>query len=768
MVSTGNLKNKIENSFSFLNKQELDFKKLERKEVINMTNTDNLIIQNFKMKCKLGEQEKDNCSMLNIATEDTSQDTVVCNLVPLKVQDNISKTNQTNVDDKNNNDKLNSTSSIAMTTVLKKDNNQENCSNNISSKDKSPDPLCTTKKDTCSLNLSKTSNFSGKFKKIYENQNVTVDNKLKNEMKDSKKESDMKYSSEYTSKCANKNVKENGHNKTILNNVNRQFKVNRVNSSYRKTENKSIPKTYNDSSETTQYSVVKEKKYTSNSFQSIQLKPTAQPFNINEEYCVLNNKLITSDNKSDTTKPHVTMETELVAKTPTLKDECINKFIDDKLVTNTVKHETNTSSKEIGKTDENTKQNLSYNHFVNECIEQKEICINPPLQDLPNLQTNNQNIKESTHNDSCDSNPQFDNMYSTNVWHNYKNLQQNIYQQQTISHQNFFHPISDPLLRSCPVNTTLPSLIPNVSNSDVNAVHLNQYGNVPTMQNNSMNASSMSNQNLPTNTKNANMMQYQMPNMVPYNNSNLVRPQPNYDENPMTMSDEQYNLHGYGMNPLYCINNCPCCRNSNYILFQNWNLPNVYPVPLTIVTNPNQCNCMLCCYQLQSNNMIYKSPGVVTQSPPYVHAEIPCEQNLQKNFIKPISKCWYNDISLKNNETCNTKLQIQEVIINMQEQIDQGQNTQNSELLNNKEINNLPIISPKDYMNYGNSFLSNNKATRPQTKYNEIRESTQSYNSQNKKGNRRSFLSRDYVSNANTDCGKKTFKQQYNSSYKTQ
>lgn len=768
MVSSWNLKNKIENNSSLLNKQELDLKKFEGKEVINMTNIDSLIIQDFKMKSKLEEREKDNCSMLNIVTADTSQDAVVCNLVPLKVQDNISKTNQTNVDDKNNNDKLNSTSSIVMTTVLKKDNNQEKSSNNISSKEKSPDLLCTTKKDTCSLNLSKTSNFSGKSKKIYENQNVTVDNKLKNEMKDSKKESDMKYSSESTSKCANKNVKENGQNKPIIINVNRQSKVNRVNSSHKKTENKSIPKTYNDSSETTQYSVVKEKKYTSNSFQSIQLKTTAQPFNINEEYCVINNKLITSDNKSDNTKPHVTMETELVAKTPTLKDECINKFIDDKLVTNTVKQETNTSSKEIEKTDENTIQNFSCNHFVNECIEQKEICINPPLQDLPNLQTNNQNIKESTHNDFCDSNPQFDNMYSTNVWHNYKNLQQNIYQQQTPSHQNFIHPISDPLVRSTPVNTTLPSLIPNVSNSDVNAVHLNQYGNVPTIQNNSMNASSMSNQNLPTDTKNANMMQYQMPNMVPYNNSNLVRPQPNYCAHPMTIPDEQYNSHGYGMNPLYYINNCPCCRNSYYLLSHNWNLSNVYPVPLTIVTNPNQCNCMLCCNQLQSNNMIYKNPGVVTHNPSYVRAEVPCEQNLQRNFIKPTSKGWYNDISLKNNETCNTKLQIQEVIINMQEQIDQGQNTQDSELLNNKEINNLPIISPKDYMNYGSSFLANNKATRPQTKYNDIKESTQSYNSQNKKGNRRSFLSREYVSNANIDCGKKTFKQQYNSSYKTQ
>ncbi|XP_015183699.1 PREDICTED: probable serine/threonine-protein kinase ndrD isoform X2 [Polistes dominula] len=695
-VSTWNLQNKRENTSSLLNKPELDLKQLEEKEIINMTNTDSLIIQNFKMKCKLEDQEKDNSSMLSIATEDTSQDAVVSNLVPLKVQDNISKTNQTNIDDKNNNDKLssvkklNSKSGTAMTMALKK---------------------------------------------------------------------------ESPSRCASKNVKENEQNKTISNNVNKQFKVNRMNSSYRKTENKSIPKTYNDSSETTQYSVAKEKKY-SNSFQPIQLRTTAQSFNLNEEYCALNNKLITSDNKSDNAKPHVTIETEQVAKTPTLKDECINEFIDDKLVTNSVKQETNISSKEIEKTDENTIQDFSYNNFVNECIEQKEICINSPLQDLPNLQTNNQNIKESAYNDSCDSNPQFDNMYSSNVWHNYKNGQQNIYQQQTSSHHNFIHPITDPLGRSCPINNTLSSLIPNVPNSDVNAVHLNQYGNVPTMQNNLMNTSSISNQNLPTNTKNANMMQYQMPNMVPYNNSNVVRPQPNYGTHPMIIADEQYNLHGYGMNPLYCINNCPVCRN-NYLLFHHWNSPNIYPAPVTIVTNPNQCNCMLCCNQLQSNNIIYKTPGAVTQSPPYVRTEVSCEQNVRRNFMKPISKSWYNDTSLKNNEAYNSNLKAQEVIINMPEQIDQEQKNQDNELLD-KEINNLPIISPKDYMNYGSSFLANNKVTGPQTKFNEIRESPQSYNSQNKKGNRRSFLSKEYVSNANTDCGKKIFKQQYNSSYKTQ
>ncbi|XP_015183690.1 PREDICTED: putative uncharacterized protein DDB_G0282133 isoform X1 [Polistes dominula] len=770
-VSTWNLQNKRENTSSLLNKPELDLKQLEEKEIINMTNTDSLIIQNFKMKCKLEDQEKDNSSMLSIATEDTSQDAVVSNLVPLKVQDNISKTNQTNIDDKNNNDKLssvkklNSKSGTAMTMALKKDNVQEKSSNNINLKEKSPDLLCTTKNDTCSFNLSKTSNFSAKSKKIYENQTVTIDNKLKNEMKDFKKESDMKCSSESPSRCASKNVKENEQNKTISNNVNKQFKVNRMNSSYRKTENKSIPKTYNDSSETTQYSVAKEKKY-SNSFQPIQLRTTAQSFNLNEEYCALNNKLITSDNKSDNAKPHVTIETEQVAKTPTLKDECINEFIDDKLVTNSVKQETNISSKEIEKTDENTIQDFSYNNFVNECIEQKEICINSPLQDLPNLQTNNQNIKESAYNDSCDSNPQFDNMYSSNVWHNYKNGQQNIYQQQTSSHHNFIHPITDPLGRSCPINNTLSSLIPNVPNSDVNAVHLNQYGNVPTMQNNLMNTSSISNQNLPTNTKNANMMQYQMPNMVPYNNSNVVRPQPNYGTHPMIIADEQYNLHGYGMNPLYCINNCPVCRN-NYLLFHHWNSPNIYPAPVTIVTNPNQCNCMLCCNQLQSNNIIYKTPGAVTQSPPYVRTEVSCEQNVRRNFMKPISKSWYNDTSLKNNEAYNSNLKAQEVIINMPEQIDQEQKNQDNELLD-KEINNLPIISPKDYMNYGSSFLANNKVTGPQTKFNEIRESPQSYNSQNKKGNRRSFLSKEYVSNANTDCGKKIFKQQYNSSYKTQ
>ncbi|KAI4503975.1 hypothetical protein M0802_001378 [Mischocyttarus mexicanus] len=765
-LSTWNLKNKIENSSSLSNKQELDLKKLEGKEVMNMTNSDSLIIQNFEIKCKLNDKEKGNCSTLSVATKDTSQNATVRNQVPLKVQDNKNKPNQTNSDEKNNNltsiKKLNSKSGTQITTLLKKDN-----SNNINlNQQNSPDPLCTTKKEIYSLNLSKISNFTGKFKKIHDNQNVTVDNKLKNEMKDSckyetavinkkpqdnkdhqsnqstlniskelkstsnlqsKKESDMKYTTESTSRCVNKNIKENEQNKTtISNNVNRQSKVNRVNTSYRKTENKFIPKAYNDSSETTQYSMVKEKKN-----QSTQLNITAQPFNIQEE-C----------SKSENTKPPTTMEIEQVAKTPPLKDECITEYINEKSVTNTIKQDTNTSSKEIEKTDGNTTQNFSHNNFVNESIEQKEIYTNPSSQDLSNLEANTQNIKENVYNDYCDNNQQFNNMYSTNVWHDYKNVQQNIYQPQVPPYQNFI-PISDQIVRNCPINT-----IPNMSHSDVNAVHSNQYGNVPTMQNNSMNPNSMSNMNLPSNAKNVNMMQYQMPNMVPYNNPNLVRPHPSYGAHPMTTPDEQYNLNGYGMNYLYAMNNCPACRNNNYLLLQNWNVPNIYPVPLTIVTNPNQCNCNICCNQLQQNQMIYKNPGVVPQTPAYVRTEHPREQNLQKNYMKPMSKAWYGDNSFKNNEAYNANVPTQEVILNMQEPVDQGQQNQDGEFLNSKETNNLPIISPKDYINYGSSFLTNIKATRPPTKYNEIRETNQSYNFQNKKNNRRSFISREFVPNA--------------------
>ncbi|XP_046823104.1 uncharacterized protein MAL13P1.304-like isoform X1 [Vespa crabro] len=853
IVSTLQLKKEIINS-SHLNKQGLVLKELKKEEIINMATDDSSITEQLEIQLRLEEQGKDKCDALCIASEDTKQNTPECSLpVSLEVQDNINKMNQTNVHDKNNNDKLNtikqsnSKSDIETTTLLMKDDDQEEKSNNISLNkkkhfsinSKNLDKTYITKKDTRAPNLSKTFNVASKSQKMHEHQieqpfkekeiqkivpsksaftNVpnkskneiskqNIDNKLKNDIRNSlknepiviskksqdkrdhqpnpfilntskvlkskcnlqsKKESNMKYSSESISRCTSKNIKESEENKTTSSNsINKQTKINRVCYSYRKTENKSISKVYNNSSKTT-LCTVKEKKNDSNSPVSVQSQTTAQLSNVQEMDSVHSKKLITSytDNKYENIKQNAILKDEQVTEIPSLKEQCIDECIDDKLVTNLVNKETNTLSKEVEEINESITQNLPNKHSINECIEQKQIYTNPSLQGLSNLQTNTQNIKESVHNDFCDSNRQFDNISSTNTWYAYEHSQENIYQQQIPSHQNFIHSIPNQFITDCPVNTTLPKYNSNVSDSDANAMHLNQYENIPIMQNNLINASSMTNLNVShTNTKNINMLQYHMPNVVPCSNPNMIRPQPGFCIHPTTAQEEQFNLHRYGMSYSYFMNSCFVCRNDHYLPHpQNWNLPNAYPVSL--LPNSLLCNCNSCCNHSPSNDMIYKNPAMARSIPTSIQAETSYEQNLQRNG-RSMSNSWYNNTSSHSKETLDINLQTQGVLVNMQEKIDSKQEKRNSEFLNDKETN-LPIISPRACMNYGSGLPININPVRSQTKYSSRKESASNYDFQYKKYNGRSYISKEYVSNAKTDYRKKAIKQQSHPNYKAQ
>ncbi|KAL2712868.1 myb-like protein D [Vespula squamosa] len=851
IISTLQLRKKINSSH--LNKQALVLKESKEEEIINMATNDSLITEQLEMQLRLEEQQKDKCNALCIASEDIKQNIPKCDLVPLKVQEKINKMNQTNVHDKNNNDKLNtikksnSKSDIETTTLLMKDDDQEVRNNNISLNQekhslinsKNLDKTYITKKDARATNLSKTSNFVCKSQKTHEHQieqpfkekeiqkiipnkstfiNVpnkskneiskqNIDNKFKNGVKNSlknepiviskkcqdkkdhqpnqsilntskelkskcnlqsKKESNMK-SSESISKYTNKNVKESEENKTTpSNNINKQTKLNRTCYSYKKAENKSISKVYNNSSKTT-LCTVKEKKNDSNSPGSVQLQTTARLSNVQEKYSIPSKKLITShaDNKYENIEHNTILKGEQATEIPTLKEQCIGKYIDDKLVTNTVNKETNTFSKEIEETNESITQNLPNKHSINECIEQKQIYTNPSLQGLSNLQTNIQNIKENVHNDLCDSNRQFDNISSTDNWYAYEHLQENIYQQQTPSHQNFIHSIPNQFITGCPVNTALPKYNSNISHSDTNTIHLNQYDNIPIMQNNSLNANSISNPNvLHTNTKNINMLQYQMPNMIPCNNPNIVRPQPGFCVHPMTAQEEQFNLHRYGMSYSYFMNSCFVCRNEHYLPHsQNWNLPNTYPVSL--LPNSHLCNCNLCCNHSPSNDIMYKNSAIARSIPTSIQAETSYEQNLQRNG-RPMSNSWYNDRNSHNNETYGINLQTQGVIVNMQEKIDSKQEKRNGEFLDDKETINLPIISPRACMNYEGGLPININTVRPQTKYSRRKESAPNYDFQYKKYNERSYISKEYVSNTKPDCGKKAINQQSHPNYKAQ
>lgn len=71
-------------------------------------------------------------------------------------------------------------------------------------------------------------------------------------------------------------------------------------------------------------------------------------------------------------------------------------------------------------------------------------------------------------------------------------------------------------------------------------------------------------------------------------------------------------------------------------------------------------------------------------------------------------------------------------------------------------------------MNYGGGFPININTIRPQIKYNTKKESAPNYDFRYKKYNGRSYISKEYVSNAKTDCGKKAIKQQSYPNYKTQ
>nr|XP_050855015.1 protein PF3D7_1417600-like [Vespula vulgaris]XP_050855016.1 protein PF3D7_1417600-like [Vespula vulgaris] len=845
IISTLQLKKKINSSY--LNKQTLVLKELKKEEIMNMATNDSLITEQLEIQLRLEEQEKDKCNALCIASEDTKQNTPECNLlVSLEVQDKINKINQTNVHDKNNNDKLNtikqsnSKSDIETTTLLIKDDDQEVRSNNISLSQekhssinsKNLDKTYITKKDTRATNLSKTSNVACKSQKTHEHQIeqplkeketqkivpnksafINVPNKSKNEIskqnidikfkngiknslknepvviskkfqdkKDyqpnqsilntskelkskcnlqSKKESNIKPSSESISRYTNKNVKESEEKTTPSNSINKQTKLNRACYSYKKAENKSISKVYNNSSKTTQCTV-KEKKNDSNSSSLVQLQTTAQLFNVQEKHSGPSKKVITShaDNKYENIAQNTILKGEQAIEIPILKEQCIDECINDKLVFNTVNKEINAFFKEVEETNESIIPNLPNKHSINECIEQKPIYTNPSLQDSSNLQTN---IKESVHNDFCDSNRQFDNISSNNTWYAYEHSQENIYQQQTPSHQNFIHSVPNQFITGCPVNTTLPKYNSNVSHSDANAIHLNQYDNIPIMQNNSLNTSSMSNPNvLHTSTKNTNMLQYQMPNIVPCSNPNMIRPQPGFCVHPMTAQEEQFNLHRYGMSYSYFMNSCFVCRNEHYLPHsQNWNLPNTYPVSL--LPNSHLCNCNLCCNHSPSNDMMYKNPAIARSIPTSMQAETSYEQNLQRNG-RPMSNSWYNDRSSHSNETYGINLQTQGVIV--QEKIDSKQEKKDCEFLSDKEITNLPIISPRACMNYEGGLPININTVRPQTKYSRRKESGPNYDFPYKKYNERSYISKEYMSNAKSDYGKKAIKQQSHPNYK--
>lgn len=481
----------------------------------------------------------------------------------------------------------------------------------------------------------------------------------------SKKESNIKHSSESISRYTSKNVKESKENKTTSNSINKQTKLNRACYSYRKAENKSISKIYNNSSKTT-LCTVKENKNDLNSPGSVQLQTTVQLSNVQEIHSVPSKKLISShtDNKYENIEQNTILKGEQATEIPTLKEQCI----DHKLVTNIVNKETNTLSTEVEETNENITQNLPNKHSSNKCIEEKHIYTNPSSQGLSNLQTNTQNIKESVHNNFCDSNRQFENISSTNTWCAYEHSQENIYQQQTPSHQNFIHSFPNQFITGCPVNTTLSKYNSDVSHSDANAMHLNQYENIPIMQNNLLNASSMTNPNVShTNTKNINMLQYQMPNMVPCSNPNMIRPQPGFCIHPTTAQEEQFNLHRYGISYSYFMNSCFVCKNEHYLPHpQNWNLPNAYPVSL--LPNSLLCNCNSCCNHLPSNNMMYKNPAMARSVPTSIQAETSYEQNLERNG-RSMSNSWYNDRISHSNETHGINLQTQGVRVNMQEKI---------------------------------------------------------------------------------------------------
>lgn len=69
-------------------------------------------------------------------------------------------------------------------------------------------------------------------------------------------------------------------------------------------------------------------------------------------------------------------------------------------------------------------------------------------------------------------------------------------------------------------------------------------------------------------------------------------------------------------------------------------------------------------------------------------------------------------------------------------------------------------------MNYEGGLPININTVRPQTKYSRRKESSPNYDFPYKKYNERSYISKEYMSNAKSDCGKKAIKQQSHPNYK--
>ncbi|KAK2575130.1 hypothetical protein KPH14_008849 [Odynerus spinipes] len=577
-----------------------------------------------------------------------------------------------------------------------------------------------------------------------------------------------KHSSEIASRYATKNLKESEQNKTTPSSVvSKQYKVHRMCYTYKKEENVSMSKLHNTSSKTIQRATKEINNYSSlpNSVQSTNKRTLNKVQTHSTDKKILETSNV--DTKSENIEQNMTLKSDQVATTLVSEKECVNKSdVKDKLSVDTTDKEINTFSNEVKESSEGSTNEHSTNEYV------ERISTNPFLPNVPNLpivnnlQTDTKDVKDIVQNDLCSKSTQLEYTpeYVPNNPYVYHVPQQNVHQEEILSHQNFAHYIPNQFIMDCSVNTALPNFHSNVPHSNANTMHLNQYENVQTTSNkpsNSQLPNSSSPNVLPSNTENVNMLQYQMPNFVSYGNQNMLRSPPGFCIYPMMSQEEQFNLQTYGLSPAYFMNPVCVCRNDCYTSHpQNWNSSNNYPVPL--LQSPYQVNCNSFCNQhVQPSNMFHNNIASIRPIHSRTRVPIPHEQNWQRNYEKPASNSVYNIRSSQNNKRYNTNLQAHGNITNTRENIDFKKEKQEGEFLNDKETNNLPMISPKACMIYGSGFPTSTNSIRPQIKHSET---TVQYH----KNNGCRYVSREHLSsNAGIGRGKTKYTKP-NQSYKAQ